>query len=440
MNEAARRAIIRQTLALARREVQPLWQAIEERRERTFRRVLGALQEVSLSEADFAPSTGYGYGAPGRQKLEAVYARLMGTATALVHPSIVSGTHALTLALFAATSAGDRLVSLTGTPYDTLLQVIGVRGDAPGSLRSHGVSFAEVPLLPDGRIDWQTAKPLLAPPTAAVFLQRSRGYGLRPVLGERALRETIARLREVAPRVVILVDNCYGEFVEETEPGEWGADLLAGSLIKNPGGGLAPGGGYVAGREDLVERAASRLTVPGQGREIGPLLAGSRLLFQGLFLAPQAVAEALKGAVWAARLFSALGYAVDPAWDEPRSDLVQAIEMGAREEVLAFCQGIQSAAPVDHHLHLEGGDMPGYEDAIVMATGGFVQGGSLELSADGPLRPPYRVYLQGGLTVDHVGAGLEEVCLRLWEHHGEGKWENVLERLRGKGKGTENRP
>ncbi len=390
--EAAREAL---------NKVQAVWHRIDERAGANQWKVVEAFRQVGVRESDLAPSTGYGYGDTGRTKLEGIFAILMGAQAALVRPHMISGTQAIAVALFALLRPGDTLVSLTGEPYDSLKPVIGLDGPSPGSLKDFGISYRQVELTPEGEPDLEAIR-LAAAEATVCLLQRSRGYSWRNPLNVEALGLAIAAAKEINPDAVCVVDNCYGELVEEREPGQVGADLVAGSLIKNPGGGLATSGGYLAGKEDYVERAAQRLYAPGTGRQIGAMLGTTRELMQGLFMAPRAVAESLKGATFAACLFANLGFPVAPRYDQDRTDIIQAIGLGSREAVLAFCRGIQKAGPLDPHLRPEAGQMPGYADPLVMAGGSFVQGSTIELSADAPLRPPYTVYLQGGLAREHV--------------------------------------
>ena len=385
-------------------EVRPLYGRIENRALANHSKVLEAFHRAKVSDFHLKSSTGYGYGDQGREALEKVYARVFRAEAALVRGQIVSGTHAIALCLYGVLRPGDVLLSLQGEPYDTLGEMIGVRGDGMGSLKEMGVTYRQLELLPGGEVDWAALKNELAGGgrVRLVMLQRSRGYSQKPSLSTGDIRRICAAVREESPETAVFVDNCYGEFVEEQEPIEAGADIVAGSLIKNPGGGLAPTGGYVAGKMSLVEMAAARWTAPGIGSEVGPSPEYQRLFFQGLFLAPHVVAEALKGAVFAARFFERMGFPVYPAYDEARTDTVQAVLLGSREKMLAFCRGIQKASPVDAHVLPEPNAMPGYEDAVVMAAGTFVQGASLELTADGPVRSPYAVYLQGGLFKEHI--------------------------------------
>ncbi len=380
-------------------DVRPYWERVEETALYNQAKVLRAFHGAGISEYHFAPSTGYGLGDTGRDRLEAVFAAAFGAEAGLVRTQIVSGTHAITLALFGVLRPGDELVAAVGAPYDTLQAVI--RGGT-GSLYDWGVSYREVAVQATGAPDLQALKAAVGPRTRAVLIQRSRGYSLRPSLSVAQVGEVIAAVRSVRPDVYCLVDNCYGEFTEEQEPAEVGADLVMGSLIKNPGGGLAPTGGYVVGRRELVEAAAARLTAPGIGSEVGASPDGHRLLLQGFFLAPHTVAEAICGAHFTAALFERLGFRVRPRYQVPRTDLIQAVELDAPERLVAFCQAIQRCGPVDAHVRPDPEHMAGYADQVIMAAGTFVQGSSIELSADGPLRPPYAVYFQGGLTRQHV--------------------------------------
>ncbi|MCL6516552.1 MAG: methionine gamma-lyase family protein [Alicyclobacillus sp.] len=397
-------------VAACRREVQKRWAEVDELALANQRRVLEALWAEGVGAHDLNGSTGYGYGDEGRDKLERVFARVFGAQAALVRPQVISGTHALRLGLFGVLRPGDHLVFATGTPYDTLESVVGLR-PAPGSLAEWGVSHTVVPLTEDGGVDIRRVMDALTPRTRAVFFQRSRGYSDRRALSVGDLEAAFGALRSaLGDGLVLMVDNCYGEFVEDREPTHAGADLVMGSLIKNPGGGVAPTGGYVAGRAEYVQRAAEQLTAPGIGLEAGPSLGVLRLFYQGLFLAPHTVAQALKGSILAACVLERLGFEVSPRWQEPRSDLILSARFGDPRALLAFCQAVQSAAPVDAFVRLEAAPMAGYEDQVVMAAGTFIQGGSLELSADGPMRPPYTGYMQGGLTLEHVVIALERIA------------------------------
>ena len=368
-------------------------------------KVLRAMQKNHLSEACFAPTTGYGYNDIGRETLEKIYADVFGTEDALVRPQITCGTHALALALMSQLRPGDELLSPVGKPYDTLEEVIGIR-PSNGSLAEYGISYHQVDLLPDGEFDWDGIEKALNEKTKLVTIQRSKGYASRPTLSVKRIGELIHFIKERKPDVLCMVDNCYGEFVEIEEPSQVGADLIVGSLIKNPGGGLAPIGGYVAGRADLIENCAYRLTSPGLGKEVGATLGVTQSFYQGFFLAPTVVCGALKGATFAANIYEALGYPVIPNGSESRHDIIQAVTLGSAEGVIAFCKGIQAAAPVDSYVSPEPWAMPGYDSDVIMAAGAFVQGSSIELSADGPVKPPYAVYFQGGLTWYHAKLGI----------------------------------
>jgi cystathionine beta-lyase family protein involved in aluminum resistance len=380
--------------------VRPLWADIDERVLLNQAKVLRAFQESGVADMHFAGSTGYGYGDAGREKIEEVFARCFRTEAALVRVQFASGTHAIACGLFGTLKAGDRLIAAAGTPYDTLRTVID---GAPGSLTEWGVTYEEAALRPDGTVDIDLVARLATQPDAkVVFIQRSRGYSLRPTLSVEQIGAIIAAVKQANPAVICVVDNCYGEFTREQEPSEVGADLVCGSLIKNPGGGIAPTGGYIVGRKELVERAAARLTAPGIGSEVGANLGVNRLFLQGFFLAPHVTGEALKGALFTAALFAELGLPVRPTYDEERFDLVQAVQLGSPEGLIAFCGAVQRSSPVDAHVRPEPWDMPGYTDQVIMAAGTFVQGSSIELSADGPMRSPYVAYFQGGLTREHV--------------------------------------
>ena len=369
-------------------------------------RVLGAFQEYRVAENYFAGTTGYGYDDLGRDKLDEIYADLFGTEAALVRIQFVNGTHAIACALFGALKAGDVLVSAVGAPYDTLLGVIGVVDKGQGSLKDYGVEYRQVDLVDDKPDLEGMAKAVADPKVKAVLIQRSKGYSTRASLSVEEIGEMCKVIKAANPNVSILVDNCYGEFVETLEPTHMGADLVVGSLIKNPGGGLAPTGGYIAGRRDLVEGAAQRLTVPGIGGECGCTLGQNRLLYQGLFLAPHTVAQAVKTAVFAAKMMELLGYETEPHSSTVRRDIIQMIHMREPEALKKFCKGIQFGAPVDSYVTPEPWDMPGYDHPVIMAAGAFVQGASIELSADAPMREPYTVYLQGGLTFESGKLGV----------------------------------
>ena len=379
--------------------------ALDETAEYNQCKVIAAMQKHRVSAACFAATTGYGYDDVGRENLERVYADVFGTEAALVRPQITCGTHALTVALSANLLPGDELLSPVGRPYDTLEEVIGIRPSAC-SLKEYGVSYRQVDLLPDGSFDYDAIAAAVTKKTKLATIQRSKGYAMRPTFSVRQIGELVAFLKRIKPDIICMVDNCYGEFVEKLEPSDVGADLVVGSLIKNPGGGLAPIGGYICGRRDLVERCAYRLSAPGLGQEVGANLGLMPAFYQGLFLAPTVVSGALKGAIFAANLYERLGFRVLPNGTEERHAIIQAVELGSREGMIAFCKGIQAAAPVDSFADPMPWDMPGYDDPVIMAAGTFVQGSSIELSADGPIRPPYAVYFQGGLTWYHAKLGI----------------------------------
>ena len=368
-------------------------------------KVLWAMQKNRVSAACFAATTGYGYDDLGRDTLERVYADVFHTQAALVRPQITCGTHALALALSANLLPGDELLSPVGAPYDTLQEVIGIR-PSPCSLAEYGVSYRQVDLLPDGSFDYQSIRNSINQKTKLITIQRSKGYATRPTFSVSQIGQLIAFCKQIKPDVLVMVDNCYGEFVETMEPSDVGADMTVGSLIKNPGGGLAPIGGYIAGTAQCVERCAYRLSAPGLGQEVGANLGLMPALYQGFFLAPTVVAGAEKGAVFAANLYEPLGFRCVPGASEERFDIIQAVELGSGAAMEAFCKGIQAAAPVDSFAVPYPSDMPGYSDKVIMAAGAFVQGSSIELSADGPIRPPYAVYFQGGLTWNHAKLGI----------------------------------
>ena len=395
-------------------ELKERFDAIEENVEYNQMKVLHAMQKNRVEAACFAATSGYGYNDLGRDKLEAVYADVFHTEAALVRPQIACGTHALAVALSGNLRPGDELLSPVGKPYDTLEEVIGIRPSI-GSLAEYGVSYRQVDLLEDGSFDYPAIEKALNERTRLVTIQRSKGYQTRPTLSVKRIGELIAFIKERKPHVICMVDNCYGEFVEPIEPTDVGADLCVGSLIKNPGGGLAPIGGYIAGKEAYVERAAYRLTSPGLGREVGASLGVMTSFYQGLFLAPTVVGGALKGAVFAANLYEKLGFPVVPNGSESRHDIIQAVTFGNPEGVIAFCKGIQAAAPVYSYVTPEPWAMPGYDSDVIMAAGAFVQGSSIELSADGPIKPPYAVYFQGGLTWQHAKFGILMSMQKLYE-------------------------
>jgi cystathionine beta-lyase family protein involved in aluminum resistance len=373
-------------------------------------RVLEAFWQERVSARHFSPTTGYGYDDIGRDTLDRVFAHALMAEKALVRPQFVNGTHAIFTALAGLVEPGERILSITGEPYDTLLEAIGVRGDAPNSLKRLGVSFQSISLTEKGKIDLDAIRAVSLDNVKIVYAQRSRGYAWREAVTMAQLKEAIDCVREKFPDALVLVDNCYGEFVEATEPTAQGADIIAGSLIKNPGGGLAPTGGYIAGREDLVDRIAQRYTVPGMGAEVGSYSGDYRLFYQGLFLAPHVTAQCVKGAALFARVFEQMNIMTMPKHDAQRSDIIQAVQFPDAESLVAFCRSIQKAAPVDSFVSPEPWDMPGYEDQVVMAAGAFVQGATTELSADGPIREPYTAYLQGALTYAHARIACMMAC------------------------------
>ena len=385
--------------------LQERFDAIDKVAEYNQAKVLAAMQKNRVSVACFAPSTGYGYDDYGRDNLERVYADVFHTEAALVRPQITCGTHALTIALSANLLPGDELLSPVGLPYDTLQEVIGIR-PSPCSLAEYGVSYKQVDLLEDGSFDYENIAKAITPKTKMVTIQRSKGYATRPTFSVKQIGELIAFCKNIKPDLIVMVDNCYGEFVETIEPSDVGADMTVGSLIKNPGGGLAPIGGYIAGTQECIERCAYRLSAPGLGKEVGANLGLMTALYQGFFLAPTVTAGAEKGAIFAANLYEPLGFRCVPNATESRHDIIQAVELGSEEGMIAFCKGIQAAAPVDSFATPWPSEMPGYKDKVIMAAGAFVQGSSIELSADGPIRPPYAVYFQGGLTWLHAKLGI----------------------------------
>ncbi len=377
-------------------------------------KVIKALQTHRVSAECFMGSSGYGYNDLGRDTLEEVYATCFCGEAALVRPQITCGTHALALALMSNLRPGDELLSPVGKPYDTLEEVIGIR-PSKGSLAEYGITYRQADLLADGTFDYESIKKAINEKTKLVTIQRSKGYQTRPTLSVAQIGELISFIKKIKPDIICMVDNCYGEFVEKQEPLEAGADLIVGSLIKNPGGGLAPIGGYIVGKQECVNNAAYRLTSPGLGKEVGASLGVIQSFYQGLFLAPVVTASALKGAIYAANIYESLGFPVIPDSTEDRHDIIQAVTLKSPEALVAFCKGIQAAAPVDSHVTPEPWAMPGYDDEVIMAAGAFVQGSSIELSADGPLRPPYAVYFQGGLTWYHAKLGILMSLQKLYE-------------------------
>lgn len=390
--------------------------SIEERLTKRFRdidkvceinqiKVIKAMQDNRLNEAHFAGSTGYGYTDEGRDALEAIYADMFHTEDALVRSQIVCGTHALATALFGNLRPGDEILAPAGKPYDTLDSIIGIT-PARGSLAEYGVTYRQVDLLPDGSFDYDNIRKAINDKTKLVEIQRSKGYAVRPTFSCEKIGELISFVKSINPDIICMVDNCYGEFVQTVEPSDFGADMVVGSLIKNPGGGLAPIGGYICGKKEYVENASYRLTTPGLGKEVGASLNNTRAFAQGLFLSPSVTANALKGAIFAANCYEGLGFKSVPNSTEPRYDIIQAVELGNEERVCAFCEGIQAAAPVDSYVTPVPWDMPGYDSPVIMAAGAFVSGSSIELSADAPIREPYAVYFQGGLTYQHAKYGI----------------------------------
>ena len=391
----------------AENEIRPQFERIDRIAQQNTLKVMQAFQDNKVSDSCFAGTTGYGYDDVGREVLDKVYAQIFCTEAALVRIGFVNGTHALSTALFAMLKPGDTLLSATGLPYDTLRNAIGIEGDCHGSLKFYGINYAQVDLKADGTPNIDAIKKAAADKSVtAVLIQRSRGYGDRPAFSAEQIGEMTRAVKEVDPSINVMVDNCYGEFTGEHEPTEYGVDLMAGSLIKNPGGGLAPTGGYVVGKADLVERAAMRLTTPGIGGECGATLGNNRLLFQGLFMAPHIVAQALKTATFCSAMMSKIGFETSPAPDEVRSDIIQMVTLKTADNMKKFCKGIQSGAPVDSYVTPEPWQMPGYNCPVIMAAGAFVQGSSIELSADGPMKEPYIAYMQGGITYESGKLGI----------------------------------
>ena len=391
----------------AQEKIKPRFDAIDAVAEVNTRRVMEAFQDNRVSDACFAGTTGYGYDDLGRDTLDKIYAQIFGTEAALVRIGFVNGTHALSAAMYALVKPGDTILAATGIPYDTLRTAIGINGAEHGSLKFYGIDYAQVDMTPEGEPDYKAiAEAASDPKVSAVMIQRSRGYEDRKALSVEEIAKICRCVKEANPKVKIMVDNCYGEFTDTLEPSHVGADIIAGSLIKNPGGGLAPTGGYIAGKKELVDRAAMRLTTPGIGGECGSTLGNNRLLFQGLFMAPHIVAQALKTAVFCAAMMEELGLESSPSVEEKRSDIIQMVKLGSPENMKRFCLGIQAGAPVDSYVSPEPWPMPGYNCPVIMAAGSFVQGSSIELSADGPMREPYTVYMQGGLTYESGKLGI----------------------------------
>lgn len=395
------------------REVEKLYEKWDEIAEFNQYKVLDAFQKNEIADRHFAWNTGYGYDDIGREATEQVYADVFHTEAALVRPTIVNGTHALSLALTGVLRPGDELIYASGQPYDTLEETIGIRGEGKGSLKDFGVSYKQLELLPDGNIDIDSLQKSIGKNTKMVALQRATGYNMRKAVTIENIKECFDTVKEKNPNVICMTDNCYGEFLDELEPTDVGADIIAGSLIKNPGGGLALTGGYIAGRRDLIDLVSYRMTTPGIGGECGLTFGQTRTVLQGLFIAPKTVNGAVKGAVLCGKVFEKLGFEVCPKPGEARSDIIQAVKLKSPEAVISFCQGIQAASPVDAHVKPAPWDMPGYEDRVIMAAGAFVQGSSIELSADAPLREPYCVYFQGGLTYEHSKFGVLKAVQKL---------------------------
>lgn len=390
------------------------FEEIDKNAEYNQMKVIKAMQNEKVAEMHLSGTTGYGYNDDGRDTLEKIYSDIFKTEDALVRPQIICGTHALNVALSSNLRPGDELLSPVGKPYDTMDEIIGIR-PSKGSLAEYGITYAQVDLLPDGGFDYEGIKNAINERTKLVTIQRSKGYASRPTLSVERIGELISFIKDIKPDVICMVDNCYGEFVERIEPSEVGADMIVGSLIKNPGGGLAPCGGYIAGKKECVEQAAYRLSSPGLGKEVGATLGVNQSFYQGLFLSPVVVAGALKGAIFAANVYEKAGFVVRPDGSEPRYDIIQAVELGSADGLLAFCKGIQAAAPVDSFVTPEPWPMPGYDSDVIMAAGAFVQGSSIELSADGPLKEPYSVFFQGGLTWYHAKLGIMMSVQKMFE-------------------------
>ena len=396
------------------RSLHDRFEEIDKNAEYNQMKVIKAMQDNKVAEMHLSGTTGYGYNDDGRDTLEKVYSDIFKTEDALVRPQIICGTHALNVALSSNLRPGDELLSPVGKPYDTMDEIIGIR-PSKGSLAEYGITYAQVDLLPDGGFDYEGIKNAINERTKLVTIQRSKGYASRPTLSVERIGELISFIKGIKPDVICIVDNCYGEFVERIEPSQVGADMIVGSLIKNPGGGLAPCGGYIAGKKECVEQAAYRLSSPGLGKEVGATLGVNQSFYQGLFLSPVVVAGALKGAIFAANVYEKAGFVVRPDGSEPRYDIIQAVELGSADGLLAFCKGIQAAAPVDSFVTPEPWPMPGYDSDVIMAAGAFVQGSSIELSADGPLKEPYSVFFQGGLTWYHAKLGIMMSVQKMFE-------------------------
>lgn len=403
---------MKQLIADVEATLAPYFKAIEETAFVNQEKVLNAFHEVKATESDLQGTTGYGYDDFGRDHLEEIYAHTFKAEDALVRPQIISGTHAITIALQSTLKHGDELLYITGNPYDTLLEVIGINGNGIESLKEHGVQYNKVDLK-HGNIDIETVMQQIHSRTKVIAIQRSKGYDQRPSINLNLIEKAIQQIKAQYPEIIIFVDNCYGEFVEEREPIECGADLIAGSLIKNPGGGLAKIGGYIAGKKDLIARCGYRLTAPGIGKEAGASLNSLQEMYQGFFFAPHVVSQSLKGALFTSLLLEKMDMRTSPRYDEARTDLIQTVSFENKEQMIQFCQSIQQASPINAHFSPEPAYMPGYEDDVIMAAGTFVQGSSIELSADGPIRPPFEAYVQGGLTYEHVKLAVSRAARNL---------------------------
>ncbi|GIN91167.1 hypothetical protein J6TS1_07900 [Siminovitchia terrae] len=406
---------LRPLIEQAEEKVADIHRKIERIIEENQYKVLRSFQKHQVAEFHFTPSTGYGYNDLGRETLEKIYADVFGGEAALVRQQIVSGTHAISIALFGVLRPGDELLYITGKPYDTLEEVVGIRGNGSGSLKEFGISYNAVPLMENGKVDFEAVSQAMKPNTKVIGIQRSKGYDDRPSFTIKEIEEMIRFVKEIDPKVIVFVDNCYGEFVETLEPCNIGADLMAGSLIKNPGGGLVKSGGYIVGKEELVEACSYRMTSPGLGVESGASLYTLLEMYQGFFLAPHVTGQAVKGAVFTSALLELIGLQTTPKWDDFRTDLIQAVQFSNADMMTEFCQAIQAASPVDSHVTPFPSEMPGYNDQVIMAAGAFIQGASIELSADGPIRPPYSAYVQGGLTYAHVKIAIASAVDRLIE-------------------------
>lgn len=404
-------------VAQLERQLVDVYQKVDHIAQHNQQKVINAFQKQKVSDYHFNGSTGYGYNDRGREVLDALYADVFGAEEAIVRPHLVSGTHTISTALFGVLRPGDHLLFITGKPYDTLQKVVGTAGDGKGTLADWGIEVEMADLIEDGRIDWDQVSAKMKPSTRVVAIQRSRGYSWRPSFTVEEIRQMVDRIKAMSPQTIVFVDNCYGEFTERLEPTEVGVDLMAGSLIKNPGGGLAASGGYIVGKSKWVKQAANRMTAPGIGAEVGAMLGTTRSIYQGLFLAPHSVGQAVKGALLAAAVFEQMGYITHPSWRDLRTDLIQAVRFDNQEQLIRFVQCIQEASPVDSYVTPEPWDMPGYAEPVIMAAGTFIQGGSLELSADAPIREPYIAYMQGGLTYEHVKIAVIHAVSILKEEH-----------------------